>query len=297
MTVVGVGLLGRALAEPRIGLLAATFAAVYPLLIVPDGALLSETLYGPVIIVVLAAGLALARRPGARRAAALGLAVGPAALVRAEAIGFLIVLALPLAWVGPGGAARALRLITTLACALVVVAPWVIRNENALGTATLSTNDGVTLASSNCALTYHGPKLGGFDMACMPARMTGNEAQQDAALRRRGLRYVRDHVSRLPLVVLARLARDWGLWHPFQEFTPEGRSLTVSNVGVVIYYPLAALAVVGAWALRWRRAELWVLLAPLLLVSLGVTRELLRMVVGVGGLCSSSPRGTDRGRC
>ena len=36
----------------------------------------------------------------------------------------------------------------------------------------------------------------------------------------------------------------------------------------MFYYPLAALAIAGAWALRRRRAELWVLLAPFVLTSL-----------------------------
>lgn len=268
VTVVGLGLLGRALGAPNSGIVAAALGAVYPLLIVPDGALLSETVYGPVVILVLAAALALARRPAAKRAAALGLAVGLATLVRPEALGLLIILALPLAWRGPGRGARLLRLILTVACALAVVAPWLIRNEEAFGVLTLSTNDGMTLAWSNCALTYHGSRLGYFDTACTPGAVTGNEARQASQLRNEGLRYAERHLRRLPVVIAARLARTWGLFDPFAGSHTEGRNVTVSNVGVVVYYPLAVLALVGAWALRRRRAELWVLLAPLVLVSL-----------------------------
>ena len=269
VTVIGLGLVGKALDGPGTGLTAATLAAVYPLLIVPDGALLSETLYGPFIVLVLATALALCRRPGWRLAVGLGAAIGLAALVRPEAIGLVILLALPLAWRGPGGKTRALRLAVTLASALLVIAPWVIRNEAALGTVTLSTNDGVTLAGSNCARTYHGPELGYLDYNCPTPTPVGNEAQQDAALRRQGLQYAKDHAGRLPIVVAARLARTWGLYRPFTQAgaESEGRNGTVSNIGVVFYYPIAALALAGAWAMRRRRAELWTLAAPLVLVS------------------------------
>jgi hypothetical protein len=268
VTVIGLGFLGRRLGGATVGLVAATLAAVYPLLIVPDGALLSETLYGVVIVVVLASGLALARRPDKRRAAALGVAVGLATLVRSEAVALTVLIGLPLAWRGTGGAERTLRLAIVVATTIVVIAPWVIRNENVLGATTLSTNDGVTVATSNCATTYRGPDLGYFDPRCTPSTPAGNEAQQSAALRRQGVHYASDHVGRLPVVVVARVARTWGLFHPFQSSSAAGRNDTVSDIGVLVYYPLAILAVLGAWSLRRRRAELWVLIGPFVLVSL-----------------------------
>lgn len=268
ITVIGLGAVGRSLAGPGIGLTAAAIGAIYPLLIVPDGALLSETLYGPVIILVLGAGLASARQRNVKWAAALGVGIGIATLVRSEALGLIVVLALPLAWRGAGGGSRALRLIATVACALVVVAPWVERNDSALGGLTLSTNDGVTLAWANCAQTYHGPDLGYFDPACANHPLAGNEVHQSAALRHQAVNYASSHVGRLPIVILARLARTWGLFHPFQGSNSEGRNPHVSDVGVVMYYPLALLAVVGIVAWWRRRAQLWVLLAPIVLVTI-----------------------------
>ncbi len=268
LTVIGLGMLGRRLAGARTGLVAAAIAAVYPLLIVPDGALLSETLYGPVLVLVLAAGASLARHPDAKRAAMLGAGIGLATLVRSEALALVVVLALPLAWRGAGGRSRALRLMATVGCALVVVAPWVVRNDIVLGAPTLSTNDGVTLAWANCAQTYHGSRLGYFDPVCANHPLAGNEVHQSATLRRQALRYASDHIGRLPIVILARLARTWGLFHPFAGSNSEGRNPHVSDVGVVMYYPLALLAIVGAVAWWRRRPELWVLLAPIVLVSL-----------------------------
>lgn len=168
VSVLGLGLLGRALRGAGVGLLAAAIAAVYPLLIVPDGALLSETLYGPALVLAFAVALALARRPGVGWGVLLGATIGVAALARSEALGLVVLLGLPLAWRGPSGVGRALRLGAILASALVVISPWVIRNENALGALTLSTNNGVTLAVTNCTSTYHGPNLGYLDGHCVP---------------------------------------------------------------------------------------------------------------------------------
>ncbi len=269
ITVVGVGLLGRSLLSARASIIGAVVAALYPLLIVADGALLSETVYGPVIVLVLAAALTLARRPSARWAAALGAAVGLAILVRSEAVGFVVLLGVPLAWRGPGGRHRVARVAATLACTALVVAPWIIRNADRFGGFVLSTNDGVTTLWSNCPLTYSGSHLGYFDAACKPSTpLTGNEADQAAQMRRQGIRYAEDHAGRVPVVVAARVARTWGLFHPFQGSTAAGRNVTISNIGVIVYYPLAVLAVVGAWALRRRRTELWIVIAPLVLATL-----------------------------
>ena len=269
ITVAGIGLLGRSLVSARVGIIGAAAASVYPLLVVADGALLSETVYGPVVILVLAAALALARRPSAGWAAALGAAIGLAILVRSEAVGFVLLLAVPLAWRGGGGWSRLARLSAAVGCTLIVIAPWVVRNADTFGGVVLSTNDGVTTLWSNCPLTYSGPHLGYFDAACRPTSTpTGNEAHQAAQMRRQGIRYAEDHAGRVPIVVAARVARTWGLFHPFQGSTAAGRNVTVSNIGVLMYYPLAVLAAVGAWALRRRRLVLWVLVAPLVLATL-----------------------------
>jgi hypothetical protein len=269
ITVAGIGLLGRSLVDARVGLVAAAVAAVYPLLVVADGALLSETLYGPVIVLILGLALALARRPSTRYAALLGAAIGLAALVRSEAVGFIVLLALPLAWRGPGGWSRLGRMSVSVACMLIVIAPWVARNADTFGSPILSTNDGVTTLWSNCPLTYSGPHLGYFDASCRPsAPPTGNEAHQAAQMRRQGIRYAEDHAGRVPIVVAARVGRTWGLFHPFQGSTAAGRNVTVSDIGVIVYYPLAVLAAVGAWALRRRRVELWVIVAPFFLATL-----------------------------
>src|SRR3954453_7089241 len=81
-----VGLLGRRVGGERVGLLAAGIAALYPLLVVLDGAVRSESLYAPLIAALLLATYRLVDRPSAWRAVAVGALIGLAVLVRSEAL-------------------------------------------------------------------------------------------------------------------------------------------------------------------------------------------------------------------
>src|SRR4051794_40979081 len=72
VTVVLIGLLGRAVAGARVGLVAAALAALYPALWGADVSLMSETLYGALVVASLLAALWFRERPGAGRAAAMG---------------------------------------------------------------------------------------------------------------------------------------------------------------------------------------------------------------------------------
>lgn len=265
-TVAGVGLLGRRVGGPAVGLLGAALAALYPLLIVADGALLSETLFGPIVAFTLLAAWRLGEEPTVRWAALVGLGIGLAALTRSEALLLLPLLALPLAWRGGGGRARWLRLGAAGACAAVVLAPWVVRNWIVFDRPLMSTNEGTTIAWTNCDETYYGPNLGYKAISCQ-RKVSGNEAEQSSQLRRAGVDYARDHASRLPVVVAARLAGTWSLYKPFRVEDP-GRSEDVVRAGVLFFYPLAALALVGLFVLRRRGAVLIVLVAPFVVVSL-----------------------------
>jgi hypothetical protein len=70
ITVFLIGLAGREAAGERAGWFAALLAAVYPLLWVADGSLLSESLYGPFLAATILLAIRFARRPS------LGLGVG-----------------------------------------------------------------------------------------------------------------------------------------------------------------------------------------------------------------------------
>jgi 4-amino-4-deoxy-L-arabinose transferase-like glycosyltransferase len=260
-TITLVGLIGRRVAGEAVGILAAAIAACYPLLIAADGALMSETLYGLLIALVLLAAYRLRDEPSAWRAVALGVAIGLAALTRPEALLLLPLLLVPRwRWLAVAGLATAL-----------VVLPWTIRNWSAFDRPVLiSTNDGVTLAGSNCGPTYHGRDVGSFTTSCIePARFPDNEAQQAAAYRSDAVTYAGDHAARVPVVVAVRVLRLWGLYQPTRlAYDAQNRRLAVQEAGVVFSYLLIPLAVFGALVLRRRREPLSILLAPILLVTI-----------------------------
>ncbi len=266
LTVLGIGLLGRRAGGAAVGLVAAGIAAVYPLMLAVDGALLAETLYGPIVAFTLVAAWDLGEQPTWWRAALVGAGVALATLTRSEALLLLPVLALPLAWRGPGGRARWLRLGAAVAACAVLLAPWVIRNWSVFDRPLLSTNDGALLAWTNCDQTYHGHYLGYLVPECAP-HVTGDEAEQASKLSRHGLDYARDHAGRLPVVMAARLAGTWSLYDPFR-FPDPGRNETVLRIGIFFYWALIPLAILGAVALHRRGRPLWVLLAPIAVVCL-----------------------------
>jgi 4-amino-4-deoxy-L-arabinose transferase-like glycosyltransferase len=265
LTVLGIGLLGRRAGGAAVGLVAAGIAAVHPLLITADGALLSETLYGPIVAFTLLAAWRLGEEPSVGRSALMGAGVGLATLTRSEALLLIPLLALPLAWRG-GPSRRWLRLGATVACAAVVISPWLIRNWVTFDRPVLSTNDGALIAWANCDATYHGQRLGNLATECAHHE-TGNEAEVAAKQTRQGLSYARDHVGRLPVVLAARLAGTWSFYAPFR-FADPGRDVGVVKAGVIVYWALLPFAVIGALSLRRRGGPLWVLLAPIVTVCL-----------------------------
>jgi 4-amino-4-deoxy-L-arabinose transferase-like glycosyltransferase len=268
--IVAVGMLGRRLGGPRLGLIAAAVAAVYPVLITADGSLMSESLYGLFIALALTAAHALLERPGPARAALLGGVVALAALARSEALLLLLLLVTPAALAGPGpGRARVLRLVAGVGACLLLLAPWAARNWAAFDRPVLiSTNDGTMLAGANCPASYHGANMGGWNFECISKVRPGeDDAERSRRWGREGLEYARDHAERLPIVVPVRVLRTWELYQPLEQVQfAEGRYRPLVRLGVAWYFALLPLAALGVLALRGRPA-LWLLLAPAVMVT------------------------------
>jgi hypothetical protein len=269
-TIVALGLLGRRLGGPRLGLIAAGLAAVYPVLIAADGSLMSESLYGLFVALALLAAHAFTERPGKLPAAALGALIGLAALTRSEALLLLPLLVAPLAFASGGALrARVVRLAIACAATLLVLLPWTIRNVSAFDRFVLiSTNDGSLLAGANCRDTYSGPDIGGWSFECISRTRPGeDDAERAARWRREGLEYARDHAERLPLVVPVRMLRTWDLYKPRDQVRfAEGRQRDLVRAGLVWYFAMLPLAVIGFLSLR-RRMTAILLLAPPLVVT------------------------------
>lgn len=269
VTVVLIGFLGRAVAGQRAGLVAAAIAAVYPNLWGADVSLMSETLYGLLVVCTLLAALWFRAQPGWRRGALVGALIALAALTRGEALLLLPLLVLPLAW-----RARAWTgLVAAVLAFAVVLAPWTIRNLTTFDKPVLiSGNSNGIWIGANCPATYHGPLIGYWRFQCYtPQRPGEDESVYYARQRSIGLRYMRHHAGRLPAVVGVRLLRLADVWSVDQSVfinAQEGRAPRPVRWGIYSVWVIMALAVAGAVVLRRRRAPLWVLLAPIVLVVL-----------------------------
>ncbi|CAN5704062.1 hypothetical protein BH10ACT1_BH10ACT1_23240 [soil metagenome] len=282
VTIALAGLLGRSVAGARVGLLAALLVALDPTLIAVDGATMSENVTVPLVLVAVLLGHRVATS-GTRttRVVALGLVCGLAATSRQDLLLLLPLVAAPaVLWAPPSGwrtglPRRAGALAAAMVLAALVVLPWAVRNEREVGAFTVSTTSpSSALAGSNCERTFYGADLGGWSFACV-AEATGppGAAESEVASRQQhaAATYVRNHLGRLPVVLVARQGRVWSLWSPTdlarrdaEESRRYGWQLATEPVA-------AALSVVGAIGLvglvrRHGRRTLLVVVPPVLVV-------------------------------
>ena len=266
MTIVALGLLGRRLAGDRAGLLAAGIGALYPTLIVADGALMSETLYGALVALSLLAAYRLLDAPSVGRALVLGAVSALAALTRGEALLLLPLVLIPVVWGRPrrrlaAGAGR--RWSPSPSC-------W---RPGPCATGSCSTGRSRSpptraprwRAPTARRPTPAGDRLGGWYPPCIKEHPGKNEAEHHAEALRDGVRYAGDHAGRLPVVLAARFGRVWSVYKPFA--IPEGRSVRVQKLGVLMFFVLVPLAAGGFLLLRRRGEVTWILVAPFIIVA------------------------------
>ncbi|MBF6556632.1 MAG: glycosyltransferase family 39 protein [Acidimicrobiales bacterium] len=275
MSVVGaavilfVGLLGRAVAGPWVGLTAAGLTAVAPNFWIPSGIVMSEALAMLLMALILLAVVRMLRAPNLPNAALLGMACGAEALVRAELILFVPALLVPAVLTAHLVTLRRrwVLLGASLLVVVLVLAPWVGRNLATFQDRTyLSTGNGLVLLGSNCSAVYSGAGLGLWSLQCADGvGSTGDESVQSARGTHLGIQYAEHHWTRLPVVVLARVGRLWDLYQPIQEArveANEGRPVPASVAGLSVFYLFLPLGVAGVIVLRRRRIRHWFLLVP-----------------------------------
>lgn len=263
-----VGLLGRAVAGPWVGLVAAGLAALAPNFWIPNGILMSETPAMLLMALILLGVVRLLRSPTWVIAALLGAACGAEALVRAELILFVPTLLVPAAL-----AARQVTLRRRFGLAgvgvlavLVVLAPWVGRNLATFKDPTyISTGDGLALLGANCPAAYSGPGLGEWHLGCVASPNANEESVKSSLDQHAAIQFAEHHAGRLPVVVLARIGRLWDFFEPFQMINidvNEGRPKPAARAGLAVYYALLPFALAGVVILRRRGLRQWFLLVP-----------------------------------
>jgi 4-amino-4-deoxy-L-arabinose transferase-like glycosyltransferase len=304
--VVVIGLLARRLAGGTAGLLAAGAAALYPMLWINDGMLQAESLYALTIAALLLLAYRFWERPTWGRAAALSGMTALATLTRTEAALFFLVLVLPLTLRAPGrtGKDRARLLGVAIATGALALAPWVAYNLARFEEPVYLTNSaGSVMSDASCDSTYYGEYIG-YHANCIgtdpPLRLDEeDESVREAELLEEADDYFYDHLDRLPLVALVRVARVFEVFKPGQNVELngglEGRGETASLVGLWAYYLVIPFAVYGGVVLHRRRMPLLPLLSTIVVVAaaaavtFGLTRYrvpvdvALVVAAGIGG--------------
>lgn len=233
-----IGGLGRRFGGDRVGWIAAGIAAVNPLWITLEGALMSESLTVLLTAALLVLLYRAIERPGLLRWTLVGAVVGLCVLTHGEGTAWLVFLAWPAILTSRSASwpRRLGYLALTTAVAVAVVLPWVARNDRDLGAPLLSQpNVSATISGANCDRTYEPGPDRGWWVECWEVRHDGQTATfanleavgmtepelYDATMTP-GLDYARSHPSRWPVVGSVRLLRAWNVVHPFEFQTGAG---------------------------------------------------------------------------
>ena len=258
---------------PRVAIVAAFLVAVYPLAWQFDGLLYPEALATPLYTLILL--VVLTTEPAPRQAAAVGVLMGVALLLRPTSeflfAGILVAWGVRLGW--RRGIART---ALAIAVAALVVAPWTVRNAVVMhGFVPVSMQDAAIYGTFN-AESAHDPVYP-YAWRRDPRSVAAlfRTPMPDVALRAKliaaGTSYIGRHPGSLPSAFFWNgITRLWDIRRPshaLAEVPFEGRSRTVTGIGLAMYAVLAPLALVGLWRARARR---WLVLG-VLAIALGAS--------------------------
>ena len=192
-----------------------------------------------------------------------GTAMLDAATLRSTAPGTAALGPRPVSW-----RERLIRPAVVVGAAVLVVSPWAAFNLSRFERpVTLTTNDGTTLLGSYCDGSFGGPNMGGWSLFCVvddPAYDVAEEPSVRSARQRTlAVRYARAHLTRLPVVVAARIGRSldlYGLDSLVAQDVGEERYRWASWAGIVSWWALGVAAVMGLRRIDSRTR--WLLLLP-----------------------------------
>ncbi|HLM65727.1 MAG TPA: glycosyltransferase family 39 protein [Acidimicrobiales bacterium] len=278
--------LGRRLASPGVGLVAAGAFALWPNLVFHSGVVLTETLFLFLFVLLFLVALAtpaVARHPGRWRLVTVGVLFGLTGLVRPVSL-VIAPLFLVLWW--SDGVRRAVRNTGLVGVATIaVIVPWAIRNAIQMDSPILlSANFGDNFCIGNNPEATGSYGLPGY---CFPESLNAGKRPEFEVRRQsytldKGLTWLRENPLDAAGLVPERLsatlrhdddglaaAGDYGQHPVFGPSTTH----RVGQVADAYYFLLVALTAAGfvlvvrrgAWADR--RWQLFVLAAPVQLLS------------------------------
>ena len=276
-TVAVIGLAARRVAGPRVGLIAAALAAVYPGMWLYERELLSE----PLTMLAVAATILFVYRfhasPSFGRALGLGALVGISSSIRSELIvvSVLVVVPVVLGRVRVDVRRRLGWLVGAGALSVALLMPWMLYNtgryENPV---LLSTGLGAAMRTGNCGPAYEAESLGYYKFGCIALPPTSSDPSiADGQLRRAAMDHMRSVPGRAAVAAAARVGRTFNLYRPLQQAqfeTERGSALRVTQAAMVSYWILLPVGVAGAVLLRRRRTPIYPLLAYPVIVVLAV---------------------------
>jgi 4-amino-4-deoxy-L-arabinose transferase-like glycosyltransferase len=283
ITVALIGLVALELFGEVAALIALVLAAVYPVLIELSVVLVAENLLTALVLATVYAGLRVRRARRARTtyawAAGAGLLTGLATLTHENAI--VIILPLLVAvWTGrPRLKPRSLAAPALLVAATVLmVAPWTIRNAVVMHHfIPVSDETGITLVGTYNVASAADPELPykwrifyGIpgERSLIHEESTLTEPQIGARLEHQALDYVSDHPLAPLAVAYHNTVRMFELEGAFAwKASASAVSLpdNAARVGIVSFWVLCLLALVGAFTKMARSAPKWIWWVPILL--------------------------------
>jgi hypothetical protein len=268
LTVVGGAVVGRRLAGPRAGIVAAFGLALYPNLVFHSGALLGETLYNAFFMAFCVVALTTRLPHGltTARAVATGLPLGVAVMVRPISLAVVPVVALTW-WLATRNRRLVLRSMAILVLVVgACIVPWTVRNALRMDAfVPISTNTGENLCIG------HAPGAnGGFvapndcDTGHDFLAGTDQEVEADQEKTAVALRAIVDDPGRQPWLAWRRF---WVTWihsgdhdgvvavqsYRSDRFIGAPTDDRLAYGADVVYWVVAAAGVAGLGTLAWRR--------------------------------------------
>lgn len=242
-------LIGRRVANKNTGLVAAGLAAVYGYFIYYNAALMTESFFIILVLLILYLSIELKETPTLIHWLVLGFSLGLAALLRQTILLFAPFLIL---WLFIELRARTIKwwfFALPVVIVILMVAPWTLRNYQIYDQfLLLNSNAGYALFASN------NPNLGtdwrnDIVVVPVPKELAGqNEAQIDRALTKKGIEFILVDPERYLRLTLDKTLEYFKFW-------PSSESSRVSNLNRVLsfglYLPFMLLGLYLSFS-RWR---------------------------------------------